>query len=405
MKKFIALVVLLLCCSVLTAVAYADNNYMGIDGKLEIIDDYTFSDGTGWYTYHFMVVKNISDETLTLNTSSIVYDADNQILGMDNSSFDALGAGCTSLIYDAFDIEGTADHFDTIFSAKSSSYYESVVQDISCEITEVKNGAVIFAKNDGEYAADFVEGYTLFLKDGEVVAHDSTYFTDGNSTLLPGKTIFKQVSCREEFDSIVVYFDGRRSSSDQPYTASEEESPIEILSDAIYSSDYGWYTYHFMVIKNNGSEDVEVHSSELVYDESGELLGADDTSFDVLGPGAVSVIYSAFDIDGTADHFDTYITANKETYYRSVVENISYTKSDIAKGAVVFATNNGDFAAQFVEGIALFYKDGKIVDYDTTYFTDDDNEIKPGETIFKQIDTYSDFDTIEVYFTGRAPRS
>lgn len=64
-------------------------------------------------------------------------------------------------------------------------------------------------------------------------------------------------------------------------------------------------------------------------------------------------------------------------------------------------TNNGEDAAVFVKGYALFFKDGKLVDYEDTYFTDDNSEIKPKDTISKQMTVYDEFDTIEFYLDGR----
>ena len=48
----------------------------------------------------------------------------------------------------------------------------------------------------------------------------------------------------------------------------------------------------------------------------------------------------------------------------------------------------------------FFYGD-TVVGYDSNYFTDDDNEIKPGETIMEEMDCYEHYDSIKVYLTGR----
>lgn len=64
-------------------------------------------------------------------------------------------------------------------------------------------------------------------------------------------------------------------------------------------------------------------------------------------------------------------------------------------------TNNGEDAAEFVKGYALFFKDGELADYEDTYFTDDNSEIKPKDTISKQMTVYDEFDTIEFYLDGR----
>lgn len=142
-------------------------------------------------------------------------------------------------------------------------------------------------------------------------------------------------------------------------------------------------------------------TSSLAYDKEGTLLGAEDSSFDALGSGCTSLLYEAFEVDGEIDYYETELNFSKSRYYESVIQDLSYEQIDISKGAVFRVTNNGKDAAKFVEGYALFFLNGKLVEYESAYFTDDDSEIKPGKTISKQITSYEEFDTIEFYLTGR----
>ena len=176
---------------------------------------------------------------------------------------------------------------------------------------------------------------------------------------------------------------------------------VEILAEYTLSDGIGWYTRHFIVIKNNTDKTVDVSTSSLAYDKEENLLGADEGSFDALGSGCTSVLYEAFKIEGEIDHYETELSFSKTKYYKSVIQDLSYEQNDIEKGAVFKVTNNGKESAEFVKGYALFFKDGEIVSYDDIYFTDDDNELKSGKTISKQITSYKDFDNIEFYLTGR----
>ena len=108
----------------------------------------------------------------------------------------------------------------------------------------------------------------------------------------------------------------------------------------------------------------------------------------------------AFETDKTIGNYHTDISV-EESSYDSVIQNLSYTQNSIDNGAVIQVTNNGSIPAEFVEGYALFFKGNSLVDYDWTYFTDNDSEIKPGKTISKQMNCYEDFDRIEFYVTGR----
>lgn len=181
----------------------------------------------------------------------------------------------------------------------------------------------------------------------------------------------------------------------------KEENNIEILAEYTLSDGIGWYTRHFMVIRNNSSETVEVSTSSLAYQEDGTMVGAADTDFDALGSDCVSVIYEAFETDKDIAYYETDISSSPSKYYDSVIQDLSYIQNDIEDGAVFQVTNNGDEPAEFVQGYALFFLNDELVSYENTYMTDDDSEIKPGKTISKQFTSHKDFDRIEFYLTGR----
>ena len=49
----------------------------------------------------------------------------------------------------------------------------------------------------------------------------------------------------------------------------------------------------------------------------------------------------------------------------------------------------------------LFFSGDKVVGFDSTYFVDDDSELKPGKTITKELHCYEEYDSVKIYFTGR----
>ncbi len=187
----------------------------------------------------------------------------------------------------------------------------------------------------------------------------------------------------------------------QESAAETQESDIEILAEYTLPDSIGWYTRHFIVVKNNLSETVDISTSSLAYAEDGTMVGAADAYFDALGAGCVSVLYEAFETDAKIASYETEINTSPSEYYESVIQDLSYVQNDIDGGAVFQVTNNGEDAADYVEGYALFFAGDELVGYESTYFTDDDSEIKPGKTISKQLTSYDNFDRIEFYLTGR----
>lgn len=180
------------------------------DLRVDIVGEYTLPDGIGWYTRHFMIIRNNSAETIDVSTSSLAYASDGTMLSAANSSFDALGAGCTSVLYEAFETDAAISYYDTDMECNSSRYYESVIQDLSYVQNNIDGGAVFQVTNNGSDPADFVEGYALFFKNGVLVSYESAYFVDDDSELKPGATISKQLTSYEDFDTIQFYLNGRK---------------------------------------------------------------------------------------------------------------------------------------------------------------------------------------------------
>lgn len=174
---------------------------------------------------------------------------------------------------------------------------------------------------------------------------------------------------------------------------------IQVLADYTEGNGTG-YVNHFIVIKNNTGETLDVSTSSLAYDEAGTMVAATDSYQDAVGSGCTTIIREYYDTEAMIGSYETTINSSPSEYYASVLQDLSYVQNDISSGAVFQVTNNGQEPAEYVEGYALFFLDGKLVDYYSTYFTDDDGELKPGKTISKQMDSYEDFDAVEFYLTG-----
>lgn len=202
-------------------------------------------------------------------------------------------------------------------------------------------------------------------------------------------------------EAVYIELVGGNEASDTPSQSEDSGEEVEILAEYTLSDSIGWYTRHFIVVKNTSSNTVDISTSSLAYSADGTMIGAANGSFDALGSGCTSVFYEAFEADAEIDHYETDITSSKSKYYESIIQDLSYEQNDIDGGAVFQVTNNGDDSANFVEGTVLFFKDGNLVNYESTYFTDDDSELKPGKTISKQLNCNGDFDSIEFYLSGR----
>lgn len=175
---------------------------------------------------------------------------------------------------------------------------------------------------------------------------------------------------------------------------------LEVEADYTYSS-YG-YTYYFIIVKNNSKDDLSVKAEATSYGEDGEVSAFKTNDITVLAPDSSYVLEFLFSEDEPVNSLETEITASKVKYYKAGYNDLSYELKKVKKGAVVKMTNEGKSAIDFPEGTLLFLKDGQLVGSTNTFFTDDDYELKPGDTITKEMTMYSgEFDELKFYYTGR----
>ncbi|MCI7357346.1 hypothetical protein [Enterocloster clostridioformis] len=204
-----------------------------------------------------------------------------------------------------------------------------------------------------------------------------------------------------------IQHEGEKVSTDETESKETSETKesqnenVEVLAEYTLPDGIGWYTRHFIIVKNNSNETVDISTSSLAYSEDGTMVGAANGKLDALGAGCTSVLYESFETNAQISRYEMELNTSPSQYYKSVIEDLSFVQNDIDGGAVFQVTNNGKDSAEFVEGYALFFKENELVGYESTYFTDDDSQIKPGKTISKQVTAYEDFDRIEFYLTGR----
>lgn len=189
------------------------NTDLGTTGEdfskdVEVLSEYTLSSyGT---LCRYMVVKNNSEKTLDITTSSLAYKEDGTMVSAANSELLALGAGCTSIVFEAFQTDESVSRFDTELKGVTNSNHKSVIQDLSYVQNDIADGAIFQITNNGDEDALFVMGYALFFSGDKLVARDMMYFTDDNSKLKSGETITKQMTTSEDFDRIEFYMTGWR---------------------------------------------------------------------------------------------------------------------------------------------------------------------------------------------------
>ena len=171
-------------------------------------EEYTYDDGYG-STYHFIVLKNNSDQTLTIATNSVAYNGSGDKIGADSGHLDALGPQSEQLVIESFDNVSDVNHFDTTISASKAKWYEDATANIEVEADVLGDKVIITCTNNGDEPAQSVEGRVIFLKDGECVGYSTNYFMNEDGKLKPGESLTKQFDYYNgNFDEAKYYIAG-----------------------------------------------------------------------------------------------------------------------------------------------------------------------------------------------------
>ena len=365
------------------------------------VKGYLFENSIGDSLY-FVIVKNNSNAVVSVEGNATAKDANGSAIGADSMSIDVLGPGETSIGYFYFDSVNGINAVDYQLDYAKQNYYYPVISNLEVQQVLNEKNVTITVTNKGSYNAEFVEAYALFFDANDnVISYSSGYVTDNDSMIKPGATIAEQLDIYgKSYDHVNVYFTGRSDGKASVEASSTSSTDLQI-KEYRYDNSIG-DTLWFLVVTNNSDKDFSVNANAIAYDGSGYMIGADDTSIDILGAGQTSICYFYFDGVSEIARVDYQTYADTSSYYSDVIHNLSVNETINNGNVIVSVTNNGTESAEFVEAYALFFDEQRnLVGYESAYVTDADSEIKSGATITKQLDCYKPFSDVEVYFTGR----
>ena len=259
-------------------------------------------------TVYLLALKNNSSSVVSVFGNATAYDFGGGAIGAGEGSIEVLGSGETSLMTVYFDGVTAPEKVSCDLTYKTDVFYKPVISNIKMEQSINDKNLTLIATNEGDYSAEFVEAYAIFLDgNNKVVSYTSDYITDGDSELKPGQSLSAQLDCYESFDHVECYLTGRASnnggskanSSNDSGGGSDEIDNRSAIDESkfenqgyLYCSEYG--SQYFSVVKNNSDSAVSVFGNATAYDASGNVLGAGDGQIDDIGPGETSIIHPNF---------------------------------------------------------------------------------------------------------------
>lgn len=169
--------------------------------KIEIVEEYYYIKGRDRAIY-FLVIKNISDKSLSVDASVIARDGNSNILGAENDSIKIITPNQEMVMRFYFDDAGTAENFEYTINEEESERCESCIYDITWDVSMNKDKLIVLITNKGENDIEHVNLHALFFNDVEIFGDDYTR----NVEVKSGNTVPVQLKCFEgEFEDFLLY--------------------------------------------------------------------------------------------------------------------------------------------------------------------------------------------------------
>lgn len=222
---------------------------------------------------------------------------------------------------------------------------------------------------------------------------------DGNTSSTISKKEYDKTTAKKDNSKVQLEEPGNTQEPEKDKSETDLNSQVKV-KEYSYVNSIG-YTWYFMEFTNNSSVTVSIETNVKAKDKKGNTIGAASASENAIESGYTVCLGHMFD-GKKPSSFDYTFSVKKEDFFKPVLSDLSYEISDTGKKVIVSCTNKGKEAAEFVEGTILFFSGKKLLDHNTTYFTDNDIELKPGNTISEEFDYYGEkkYNKFKIYFTG-----
>lgn len=161
-------------------------------------------------TLYFVIVKNNSNQNVSVSANATAKDANGNSIGADDMSIDIIGVGETSIGCFYFDGVTGVEKVECNIKYKKESYYTPIINSLSVEQTLNKTNVILSVTNNAEEPARFVEATALFLDaENNVVWYDSKSITDDDLEIKSSDTISAQLDVYGEYDHAEIYYVGK----------------------------------------------------------------------------------------------------------------------------------------------------------------------------------------------------
>lgn len=178
----------------------------------------------------------------------------------------------------------------------------------------------------------------------------------------------------------------------------DEKSVIENLKVTEYKYDMYGTSHSALIIRNESNYNLKITADVKFYDKDGNLVGANSKSNNGVGKGTETIL--RFGLGENYEKIECELSVKEDTTCKCIVDKLIFKSTSAKNKEILEVTNNSEYTGQSMQGHAIFFKNGNVVDMASEYLSDDEGEFKSKDTITKQFDSLEEYDTVKFYFTG-----
>ncbi|SFQ18003.1 hypothetical protein SAMN04487928_1223 [Butyrivibrio proteoclasticus] len=184
-------------------------------------------------------------------------------------------------------------------------------------------------------------------------------------------------------------------------SSSNSSGGITVLKEYSYTDMFGGL--HILAIcRNDTGVDCEASWDVITYDSSGNPLETYTPFGEYVNPNQEFVLTSGFYDSDEATAYDYEITVDTGRSLSTPMHDAVQITHQKAKNGkiIVTGTNTSSYDLMSCSAMVLFFLNGKLVDYDEVYLTNNNYQMNAGETIMKDTTNSKDYDDYAVYWTA-----
>lgn len=200
---------------------------------------------------------------------------------------------------------------------------------------------------------------------------------------------------------VVEFGDSGSAATSEPEAVAQRFSEADVLNQlevSEYSLSQDGDNYLFYEITNGSGFTINISIDLKFFDADGGLVDIASGYVDVVGSGQAALLTIIPEGEYASAEYE--IEVQEETYYKTAVSYYSYECTPAPGKEIVSVTNNGEKKIESPYGYILFFNGDELVGWNCANFHDDDWELKPGGTEYREMYCEAEYDSYKLYLQG-----